>query len=117
MPATKHTSLPTRCAPKPALCDRPLITPEQAAELIAVLERDHEFTLAQLAFSLSSSLGRAETPRKRLAIVADSPTHKVFPDRRIHPVRDPDPGELYAVHELRVGQPVLARAGIDALDP
>ena len=31
-----------------------------------------------------------------LAIVADSPTHKIFPDRTIHPVREPDPGELYA---------------------
>jgi membrane dipeptidase len=31
-----------------------------------------------------------------LAIVADSPTHKTFPDRTIHPVRDPEPGELYA---------------------
>jgi membrane dipeptidase len=31
-----------------------------------------------------------------LAIVADSPTHKVFPDHRIHPTRDPNPGELYA---------------------
>jgi membrane dipeptidase len=31
-----------------------------------------------------------------LAIVADSPTHRVFPDRRIHPVRAPEPGELYA---------------------
>jgi membrane dipeptidase len=31
-----------------------------------------------------------------LAIVADSPTHKVFPDGRIHPIRDPAPGELYA---------------------
>ncbi len=31
-----------------------------------------------------------------LAIVSDSPTHKVFPDRTIHPVRDPEPGELYA---------------------
>jgi membrane dipeptidase len=31
-----------------------------------------------------------------LAIVSDSPTHKVFPDGRIHPVREPDPGELYA---------------------
>ncbi len=31
-----------------------------------------------------------------LAIVSDSPTHKVFPDRRIHPVREPAPGELYA---------------------
>src|SRR5438105_184350 len=31
-----------------------------------------------------------------LAIVSDAPTHKVFPDRRIHPVRDPEPGELYA---------------------
>jgi DNA-binding transcriptional ArsR family regulator len=38
MPATKHTSLPTRCAPKPALCDRPLITPEQAAELMGVFK-------------------------------------------------------------------------------
>src|SRR5260370_21495357 len=28
-----------------------------------------------------------------------------------------DPGELYAVHELRIGQSVLARACIDALDP
>jgi membrane dipeptidase len=31
-----------------------------------------------------------------LAIVADLPTHRVFPDRRIHPVRAPEPGELYA---------------------
>ena len=31
-----------------------------------------------------------------LAIVSDSPTHRVFPDRTIHPVRDPEPGELYA---------------------
>jgi membrane dipeptidase len=30
-----------------------------------------------------------------LAIVADAPTTKVFPDHRIHPVRAPDPGELY----------------------
>jgi len=31
-----------------------------------------------------------------LAIVSDSPTHKVFPDHTIHPVREPEPGELYA---------------------
>jgi membrane dipeptidase len=31
-----------------------------------------------------------------LAIVADTPTHKVFPDGRIHPIRNPEPGELYA---------------------
>jgi membrane dipeptidase len=31
-----------------------------------------------------------------LAIVADSPTHRVFPDGRIHPTRAPEPGELYA---------------------
>ena len=31
-----------------------------------------------------------------LAIVSDTPTHKVFPDHTIHPVRDPEPGELYA---------------------
>ena len=30
-----------------------------------------------------------------LAIVADIPATKVLPDHRIHPVRDPDPGELY----------------------
>jgi membrane dipeptidase len=31
-----------------------------------------------------------------LAIVADSPTHRVFADGRIHPTRAPEPGELYA---------------------
>jgi len=31
-----------------------------------------------------------------LAIVSDSPTHHVESDHRIHPYRDPDPGELYA---------------------
>jgi len=31
-----------------------------------------------------------------LAIVADAPTHRVFPDGRIHPTRAPEPGELYA---------------------
>jgi len=30
------------------------------------------------------------------AIVADSPTHRIFSDRRIHPFRAPEPGELYA---------------------
>jgi len=36
-----------------------------------------------------------------LAIVADSPTHRVFPDRRIHPTREPEPGELYAWSKSR----------------
>ena len=31
-----------------------------------------------------------------LAIVSDSPTHKVMSDHRLHPYRDPAPGELYA---------------------
>jgi len=31
-----------------------------------------------------------------LAIVSDAPTTRVFADRRIHPVRNPEPGELYA---------------------
>jgi membrane dipeptidase len=31
-----------------------------------------------------------------LAIVADAPTHRIFPDGRIHPTRAPEPGELYA---------------------
>jgi membrane dipeptidase len=31
-----------------------------------------------------------------LAIVSDAPTTRVFADRRIHPVRNPQPGELYA---------------------
>jgi membrane dipeptidase len=30
-----------------------------------------------------------------LAIVSDSPTHRVTPEGRIRPFRDPDPGELY----------------------
>jgi membrane dipeptidase len=31
-----------------------------------------------------------------LAIVSDAPATKIWPDGRIHPVRDPEPGELYA---------------------
>jgi len=31
-----------------------------------------------------------------LAIVSDAPTHRVMADHRIHPYRDPAPGELYA---------------------
>jgi len=31
-----------------------------------------------------------------LAIVSDSPVHRVMADRRIHPFREPAPGELYA---------------------
>lgn len=30
-----------------------------------------------------------------LAIVSDSPCHKVMPDGRLHPYRSPEPGELY----------------------
>jgi membrane dipeptidase len=30
-----------------------------------------------------------------LAIVSDGPTHRLMPDRRIRPFREPDPGELY----------------------
>ena len=50
---------------------------EQATELIAALERSHRFTLAQLALTLSRALGRVPAPRKRLAVVADSPTQLV----------------------------------------
>jgi membrane dipeptidase len=50
-----------------------------------------------------------------LAIVSDSPTHRVMADHRIHPFRDPEPGELYAwsqsafqrLHDL-IGEQSLA---------
>lgn len=35
-----------------------------------------------------------------LAIVSDGPTHKVMADHRLHPFRNPDPGELYAYAQL-----------------
>ena len=35
-----------------------------------------------------------------LAIVSDGPTHRVAPDGRIHPYRDPKPGELYEYGQL-----------------
>jgi membrane dipeptidase len=35
-----------------------------------------------------------------LAIVSDSPCHRVMDDGRIHPFRQPDPGELYAYSQL-----------------
>jgi membrane dipeptidase len=37
-----------------------------------------------------------------LAIVSDSPTHKIFPDHSIHPVRDPEPGEVLGGNYVRV---------------
>jgi membrane dipeptidase len=35
-----------------------------------------------------------------LATVSDAPTHHITADHRIHPFRDPDPGELYAFGQL-----------------
>jgi membrane dipeptidase len=35
-----------------------------------------------------------------LAVVSDGPTHKVMADGRLHPFRDPEPGELYAYGQL-----------------
>jgi membrane dipeptidase len=35
-----------------------------------------------------------------LAVVSDGPTHKLMLDGRLHPYRDPDPGELYAYSQL-----------------
>jgi membrane dipeptidase len=35
-----------------------------------------------------------------LAITSDKPTHKVMGDHRIHPYRDPQPGELYAYSQV-----------------
>jgi membrane dipeptidase len=43
------------------------------------------------------------------AVVSDGPTHHVSSDGRIHPYRDPAPGELYAYAELAFGR-VLAMA-------
>jgi membrane dipeptidase len=42
-----------------------------------------------------------------LAMVSDSSTHRVMADGRIHPYRDPAPGELYAYSQLAFGR-VLA---------
>ena len=39
-----------------------------------------------------------------LAVVSDGPTHKLMPDGRLHPYRDPDPGELYAYSQLAFGR-------------
>ena len=39
-----------------------------------------------------------------LAIVSDSPTHRIFADGRIHPTRAPEPGELYAWSKAAFGR-------------
>jgi membrane dipeptidase len=39
-----------------------------------------------------------------LAVVSDGPTHKITGDGRIHPYRDPDPGELYQYAQLAFGR-------------
>jgi membrane dipeptidase len=35
-----------------------------------------------------------------LAVVSDGPTHRLMPDGRLHPFRDPAPGELYAYAQM-----------------
>ncbi len=63
-----------------------------------------------------------------LAVVSDSPTHHVMADHRIHPYRDPAPGELYAyaqrgfarLHRLAAEQSlaiVTDAAGLHAARP
>lgn len=39
-----------------------------------------------------------------LAVVSDGPTHRVMADGRIHPYRQPDPGELYQFGQLAFGR-------------
>lgn len=39
-----------------------------------------------------------------LAVVSDGPTHKLMPDRRLRPFRDPEPGELYQYAQLAFGR-------------
>jgi membrane dipeptidase len=39
-----------------------------------------------------------------LAVVSDGPTHRLMPDGRLHPFRDPAPGELYAYGQLAFGR-------------
>lgn len=39
-----------------------------------------------------------------LAVVSDGPTHKIAADGRIHPFRDPEPGELYEYAQLAFGR-------------
>jgi membrane dipeptidase len=39
-----------------------------------------------------------------LAVVSDGPTHKLMPDGRLHPYRDPAPGELYEYSQLAFGR-------------
>jgi len=45
---------------------------------------------------LSGPMRRGGMAAVCLAVVADSPTHRVMPDGRIRPFRSPEPGELYA---------------------
>lgn len=39
-----------------------------------------------------------------LAVVSDGPTHKLMPDGRLHPFREPAPGELYEYAQLAFGR-------------
>ena len=39
-----------------------------------------------------------------LAVVSDGPTHRIMADGRIHPYRNPDPGELYQFGQLSFGR-------------
>jgi membrane dipeptidase len=68
---------------------------------IASVERMHS----------GSAFGPVAVPMRKggmsavcLAVVSDGPTHKLMADHRLHPFRDPDPGELYAYSQLAFGR-------------
>ncbi|MBV9537645.1 MAG: membrane dipeptidase, partial [Acidisphaera sp.] len=57
---------------------------------VRTVEEDRPFT------PVAEPMRRGGMAVSCLAIVSDGPTHRVGPDHRIRPFRDPEPGELYA---------------------
>jgi len=110
---------PLMCVAALAGADEPLASSQRAAQARRTIESVTTVDMHSHAGGIASPVrmrsgqpfGAVAAPMRQggmaaicLAVVSDGPTHRVMPDGRIHPYRDPQPGELHAYAELAFGR-------------
>jgi membrane dipeptidase len=100
----------------PLMCLAAAIAPGDARAAIEATTtvdlHSHAGGIANLARMRSGqAFGSVAEPMRKggmavvcLAVVSDNTTVKLLPDGRLHPFRDPDPGELYAFSQVAFGR-------------
>lgn len=106
---------PLLCMAARATADTPQAAAQRQADARRALETAPAVDIHTHAGGIASSrrmregraFGAVAEPMRRggmaaicLAVVSDGPTQKIMPDGRIHPYRDPAPGELYEYAQL-----------------